>query len=197
VKLIVGLGNPGRAYQWTRHNMGFWLIDQLAQKHHIDLSRKKLQSVYGRGKIGSEEVILAQPLTFMNLSGEAVSRLLHFFKILPENLLIIHDDLDLPLGKIRIRLRGGDGGHKGVQSIIEALGSGDFIRLKIGVGRPSDENQDPADFVLEPLNEKEKEEFKEVTRQGAEAVEVLLAEGPPKAMEHFHGNQKSKGKDQK
>jgi PTH1 family peptidyl-tRNA hydrolase len=188
VKLIVGLGNPGRDYRSTRHNVGFQLIDRLAEDRGIDLAKRGLKSIYGRGKIGKEEVILAKPQTFMNLSGEAVDRLLRFFKIPPENLIVLHDDLDLPFGKIRIRLRGGHGGHKGVQSIIETLGDDGFVRFKMGIGRPLQGNQDPADYVLEPLRGKEKDDFQEMIRRNADAVEVLVQEGPQAAMDRFHKN---------
>ena len=188
MKLIVGLGNPGRAYRWTRHNMGFWLVERFAKELGVDLSRRGFLSVYGRAKMGSEEIILAKPQTFMNLSGEAVRRLLHFFKVPPGNLIILHDDLDLPFGRIRIRLRGGHGGHQGVKSIVEALGNDGFVRLKVGIGRPTDHSQDPADYVLEPLRGGEKEELKAAVERALEALEVLLREGPQTAMDKFHGN---------
>jgi len=186
VKLIVGLGNPGRNYRWTRHNVGFLLIEQLAEKHGIEIVKRGLKTIYGRGKIGNQGVLLAKPQTFMNLSGEAVLRLLQFFKIPPENLIVLHDDLDLPWGKIRIRLRGGPGGHKGIKSIIEALGIDGFVRFKVGIGRPERAGQDPADYVLEPLSGGERKEFQETVRRGAEAVEVFLLEGPQEAMNRFH-----------
>jgi len=186
VKLILGLGNPGRGYHWTRHNAGFLLLDGLAKKQGIEVSRRGMKSLYGRGRIGTEEVILAKPQTFMNLSGEAAQRLLHFFKIQPENAIVLHDDLDLPWGKVRIRIRGGDGGHKGIRSIMEALGSGGFIRFKIGIGRPERASQDPADFVLQPLTGEKREEFKEMIEGHAEALETLILEGPQKAMNRFH-----------
>jgi len=186
VKLIVGLGNPGRVYRWTRHNMGFWLVEQLAREYDIDLSRRRLLSVYGRGRIGKEDVVLAKPLTFMNLSGEAVGRLLRFFKVQPEDLILLHDDLDLSWGKIRIRLRGGHGGHQGVKSVIENLGKDCFVRVKVGIGRPAGSSRDPAEFVLQPLTGKEREEFKDEVQRGAQAVEVLLLEGPQEAMQRFH-----------
>jgi len=186
VKLVVGLGNPGRAYRWTRHNLGFLLIERIARQNRIELSRRGFQSVYGRGKIGNEEVILSKPQTYMNLSGEAVRRLLQFFRIPPENLVVLHDDLDLPLGKIRIRLRGGHGGHQGIKSIIDALGDDGFIRLKVGIGRPVERSQDPTDYVLEPLNQKAKEEFKAIADRCAQVLEVLLIGGPQEAMEQFH-----------
>jgi PTH1 family peptidyl-tRNA hydrolase len=186
VKLILGLGNPGRSYHWTRHNVGFLLLDGLAQKHGIEVSRRGMKSLYGRGRIGTEEVILAKPQTFMNLSGEAAQRLLQFFKIPPENLIVLHDDLDLPMGKPRIRVRGGHGGHKGIRSIIEALGNDGFLRFKIGIGRPGRPGQDPADFVLEPLTEGEREEFKKMIEENLEALEVLIPEGRQAAMNRFH-----------
>lgn len=185
MKLVVGLGNPGRAYRWTRHNMGFWLIEHLAKRYEIDLSRRRFQSLYGQGRVGNQEVILAKPLTYMNLSGEAVRRLLHFFQIPPEKLIILHDDLDLPWGKMRIRLRGGHGGHKGVKSIIETLGDDGFIRFKVGIGRPSGWFQDPTDYVLEPLTGEKREEFKKVIERGVQGVEILLREGPQAAMAMF------------
>jgi len=186
VKLIAGLGNPGRDYRWTRHNVGFLLVERLAEKNGIDLAKRGLKSIYGRGKIGRKDVILAKPQTFMNLSGEAVQRLLRFFKIPPEDLIVLHDDLDLPLGKIRIRLQGGAGGHKGIKSIIESLGVDVFVRFKVGIGRPGKAGQDPADFVLEPLSGGEREEFKEMVNRNAGAVEILLLEGPQEAMNRFH-----------
>ena len=186
MKLILGLGNPGRSYHWTRHNVGFLLLDGLAKKHGIDVSRRGMGSLYGRGRVGTEEVILAKPQTFMNLSGEAAQRLLQFFKIPPENLIVLHDDLDLPMGKPKIRVRGGHGGHKGIQSIIEALGNDGFLRFKMGIGRPSRPGQDPADFVLEPLTEAEREEFRKMMEENLEALEVLLLEGPQAAMNRFH-----------
>ena len=189
MKLIVGLGNPGRDYRWTRHNVGFLLVERLGERHGIDLTKRGLKSIYGRGKIGKEDVILAKPQTFMNLSGEAVLRLLHFFKIPPEDLIALHDDLDLPFGKIRIRLQGGHGGHKGIRSIIETLGFGGFVRFKLGIGRPDKTGQDPADFVLEPLSRGEREELKEMINRNTEAVEVLLLEGPQEAMNRFHKNE--------
>ncbi|NWF56448.1 MAG: aminoacyl-tRNA hydrolase [Syntrophaceae bacterium] len=186
MKLILGLGNPGRSYSWTRHNVGFLLLDCLAKRHGIEISRRGMNSLYGWGRIGPQEAILAKPQTFMNLSGEAAQRLLHFFKIEPQDAIVLHDDLDLPWGKVRIRLRGGDGGHKGIRSIMEALGTGGFVRFKIGIGRPERPSQDPADFVLEPLTGEKREEFKGMIERNAEALETLILEGPQAAMNRFH-----------
>ena len=193
MKLILGLGNPGRGYHWTRHNVGFLLLDDLAKKHGIEVTRRGMKSLYGRGRIGSEEVILAKPQTFMNLSGEAAGRLLQFFKIQPQDLIVLHDDLDLPAGKLRIRIRGSHGGHKGIQSIIEALGNDGFIRLKMGIGRPGRPGQDPADFVLEPVAGGEREEFKKMIEGHVEALEVLILEGPQEAMNRFHKDREECG----
>jgi PTH1 family peptidyl-tRNA hydrolase len=193
VKLILGLGNPGRGYHWTRHNVGFLLLDGLAKKHGIEVTRRGMKSLYGRGRIGPEEVILAKPQTFMNLSGEAARRLLQFFKVPPENLVVLHDDLDLPAGKLRVRTRGGPGGHKGIQSIIEALGNDGFVRFKMGIGRPETPGQDSADFVLEPLAGGEREEFKKRVEEHLEALEVLILEGPQKAMNRFHKDSEERG----
>jgi PTH1 family peptidyl-tRNA hydrolase len=186
VKLILGLGNPGRGYHWTRHNVGFLLLDGLANKHRIEVTRRGMKSYYGRGRIGSEEVILAKPQTFMNLSGEAARRLLQFFKIPTENLVVLHDDLDLPWGRLRIRVRGSHGGHKGIESIIETLADDGFVRFKMGIGRPGRPGQDPADFVLEPLVGGEREEFKKMVEGHVEALEILILEGPQKAMSRYH-----------
>jgi PTH1 family peptidyl-tRNA hydrolase len=191
VKLIVGLGNPGREYRWTRHNMGFLLIDELAEENQIPIIRRGLKALYGRGRVAQIDVILAKPQTFMNLSGEAVERLLHFFKILPIDLIVLQDDLDLPWGEIRVRLRGSSGGHRGIQSIQDAIGSGDFVRFKIGIGRPALPKQDPADYVLDPLNEVEKREIKTILKRGREAIEVLLSRGPQEAMNRYHREKNS------
>jgi len=186
VKLIVGLGNPGREYHWTRHNLGFLLLDELAREHRIPLDRRGLKSIYGRGRMARGEAILAKPQTYMNLSGEAVQRLLHFFKIPPSELIVLHDDLDLPWGKIRIRIGGSSGGHRGILSIQETLGNEAFIRLKIGIGRPPIPGRDPADYVLDPLPEEQKEELKAILKRGREAVETILSRGPQEAMNRFH-----------
>ena len=190
MKLIVGLGNPGREYHWTRHNLGFLLLDELSREQQIPLERRGLKSVYGRGRIARGEVILAKPQTYMNLSGEAVQRLLHFFKIPPQDLVVLHDDLDLPWGKIRIRIGGSSGGHRGIVSIQAAIGGEGFIRFKVGIGRPEAPGRDPADYVLDPLPEEKKEELKAILKRGAEAVETLLSRGPQEAMNRFHKEKK-------
>jgi PTH1 family peptidyl-tRNA hydrolase len=184
VKIIAGLGNPGVRYRWTRHNVGFQALDRLAELKRIVISTKRFKSLYGRGRIDSQEVLLVKPLTFMNLSGEAVKRVIDFFGASLGDLIVVHDDLDLPLGKLRFKQKGGDGGHQGIRSITEALGSNMFLRLKIGIGRPP-EGMDPADYVLQALDKSGREEFEHVASWAAESLLVLLLEGLPRAMSRF------------
>ena len=184
MKIIAGLGNPGVRYQWTRHNVGFQALDHLAELKRIVIATRRFKSIYGRGRIGSQEVLLVKPYTFMNLSGEAVKRVVDFFGASPEDLIVVHDDLDLPLGKLRFKQKGGDGGHQGIRSITEALGSNMFMRLKVGIGRPP-EGMDPADYVLQTLNKSERVDFDHVASWAAESLMVLLLEGLPKAMSGF------------
>ena len=136
MRLIVGLGNPGREYAWTRHNLGWQVVAYLSKYWGIPLNKKSLESVWGQGRVGEERVVLAQPTTYMNLSGQAVSLLLSYFKLTPDRLVVIHDDLDLPRWRLKIVERGGAGGHRGVLSIIERLHSEEFLRVKMGIDRP-------------------------------------------------------------
>jgi peptidyl-tRNA hydrolase, PTH1 family len=144
--LIVGLGNPGDEYRRNRHNIGFQCIDRLAQAYGVKLGKKRFHAAWGDGQIGTRRVILAKPLTFMNDSGKAVAPLSRWYKVPPERILVIHDDLDLPLGKVRVRPNGSSGGHRGINSLIAELGTREFVRLRIGIGRP--EVGDPIDYVL-------------------------------------------------
>ena len=149
--LIVGLGNPGLEYARNRHNVGFHCLDRLAQAHNLDIRRRKKRARVAKGTIAGQQVVLAMPQTFMNESGRAVGPLTQFFQVELERLLVIYDDLDLPPGTIRIRPGGGSGGHKGMRSIIQYLGSQEFARLRIGIGRPPG-RMDPADYVLQDIN---------------------------------------------
>jgi PTH1 family peptidyl-tRNA hydrolase len=184
VKVIVGLGNPGVHYEKTRHNIGFQVVDQLAKTNHILISTKRFKSLYGAGRIDSERVILFKPMTFMNQCGEALKKAIHFFQIGIENLIVIHDDLDLPFGRLRFKRRGGDGGHQGVRSIIESIGKNNFLRLKIGIGRPP-QGMDPADYVLTPFEDIQHSDLEEIVFSAAEALKVLLLEGIETAMNHY------------
>jgi PTH1 family peptidyl-tRNA hydrolase len=181
VKLVVGLGNPGPRYQATRHNVGFMAVDRFARKHHIPLSSRRFQSLCGSGEIASRETALIIPLTFMNLSGRAVNRMVSFLRVAPDEMIVVHDDLDLAFGRIRMKRLGSDGGHQGVRSIIESLGTSDFPRLKIGIGRPP-AGMDSADYVLEPFDPSEHAGLDPVLDQAVEALAVWLDGGVEGAM---------------
>jgi len=176
VKIIVGLGNPGVHYQWTRHNVGFRVVDQLSEVQRIPICFRRFKANYGIGRIHSQDVVLVKPLTFMNLSGEAVRKIANTFSVEKEDLIVVHDDLDLALGRLRVKRKGGDGGHQGVRSIIEAMGGNTFLRLKVGIGRPP-RGVDPADYVLSSFVEEDELEIRSTLSKAAETVEVILSEG--------------------
>ena len=176
MKIIVGLGNPGVHYQWTRHNVGFRVVDQLSEVQRIPICFRRFKAHYGIGRIHSQDVVLVKPLTFMNLSGEAVRKIANTFSVEKEDLIVVHDDLDLALGRLRVKRKGGDGGHQGVRSIIEAMGGNTFLRLKVGIGRPP-RGVDPADYVLSSFVEEDELEIRSTLSKAAETVEVILSEG--------------------
>lgn len=184
MKLIVGLGNPGARYEGSRHNIGFLVVDRLAAAHHILISTKRFKAILGKGWIDSQEVVLFKPMTFMNLSGEAVKKARHFFRTGPEDLIVIHDDLDLSLGRLRFKVRGGDGGHLGVRSIIESIGANNFLRLKVGIGRPP-RGVDPAEYVLNPFDIVEQSCLETALNQAEEAFRVMFMKGLQTAMNRF------------
>lgn len=182
MKIIVGLGNPGRKYERTRHNAGFNAVDELAKSLHTDTAQEKHHALIGRARIGSEEsVILAKPQTYMNDSGRAVAAILKDMYAAVADLIVLHDDLDLPLGSVRVKIGGGHGGHNGLRSIIEQLGSSEFIRVRIGVGRPP-VNLDSADYVLSPFLAEEREAAAQAIVKATEAVTEIVLEGPTRAM---------------
>jgi len=180
----VGLGNPGSQYEGSRHNIGFLVVDRLAAEHHILTSTKRFKALLGKGLIDSQEIILIKPMTFMNRSGEAVKKVLHFFHSGPEDLIVIHDDLDLSVGRLRFKVRGGDGGHLGVRSIIESIGTNNFLRLKVGIGRPP-KGMDPAKYVLGSFDLSEGVDLNKVIDQAIDALKVMLSEGVQFAMNRF------------
>ena len=193
MKLIVGLGNPGREYTHNRHNIGFMCVNHLAKVHGIQLDKKQGQARTGSGNIAGNKVVLARPQTYMNLSGESVSRLARKLKLKSEDLLVIHDDLDLPLGKIRLRRGGGSGGHKGINSIISCLGSQDFYRIRVGIGRPDtvngsaeDGETEIIDYVLSDFTIDEKKIITKVITEVTEAILCLLNEGLNAAMNKYN-----------
>ena len=185
--LVVGLGNPGAEYEWTRHNLGFMLIDKLARAANVAVGRRECSSLVGRAVIEDCEVRLIKPRTFMNLSGEAVACFLtkHKLSTPSESLLVISDDLALPFGTIRIRPRGSAGGHNGLKSIIGALGSDEFIRLRVGI-QPEHPVSDAKKFVLDPFPKSAHGKLEEVLELGAEAVRAVLKDGVLKAMSEYN-----------
>jgi peptidyl-tRNA hydrolase, PTH1 family len=188
VKLIVGLGNPGLRYARTRHNVGFDTLDEFASRHGWSYDTRRHRSQIATGMLGAEKVLLAKPQTYMNDSGVAVSELVRFYKIEPAtNLLIVCDDLDLPLGKVRLRARGAAGGQHGLESTIRQLGTTNFARLKIGIGRPSHGRDENVDFLLSPPRGDERIALDAAIDRAADAVEVWLAEGIESAMNQFNG----------
>jgi PTH1 family peptidyl-tRNA hydrolase len=185
VKLIVGLGNPGKKYQHTRHNLGFLVIDRLAQRNHIAVSKKLCDALIGELVTNGEKVILTKPQTFMNRSGTAVKAMLREYRGGSEDLLVIYDDLDLPFGRIRIRTQGSAGGHRGIASIMENLAGAPFCRIRVGVGRPPGA-MDAADYVLEAFDAGEAGALSEILDRAAAAVECLLRDGVQRAMELYN-----------
>lgn len=183
--LVAGLGNPGLQYSSSRHNVGFWAIDLIAEKKEIPLSKKSHQALWGEGRMGRVSIFLLKPQTFMNLSGLSIKSIVHSLEIDISNLIVIHDDMDLPLASVRIRRNGSSGGHRGVQSVIDHLGTDDFLRIRIGIGRP-DTEKDPTEFVLESCPTNEREKLIPVVQKTDEIVEVMIKEGPQVAMNLFN-----------
>lgn len=185
MKLIVGLGNPGPKYERTRHNVGFWVIDKLAQRNRIALGEAMGLATVGRGEGNREPFVLAKPQTFMNRSGQSVAALQQELQTGLADLLVVYDDLDLPLGRLRVRARGSAGGHRGIQSILEAVGSGEFCRVRIGIGRPP-LGVEVVSYVLEPLSEESLQSFEAIVDRAADAVDRFLAAGVERAMQDFN-----------
>ncbi|MDD4908851.1 MAG: aminoacyl-tRNA hydrolase [Candidatus Omnitrophica bacterium] len=192
MKLIVGLGNPGIFYRNSRHNAGFRVVKALADEYGINLKRNKLtHSVEGKGEVDGERCIIAQPLTFMNLSGRSVKALLKNHNTDLSELLVVCDDMDLDTGAIRLRPSGSSGGHNGLQSIIDSVAGNEFARLRIGIGRPRS-GQDPKDFVLSSFNRQERAEFTGIIEEAVQCCGVWLKEGLTRAMNRFNAKRKEK-----
>jgi PTH1 family peptidyl-tRNA hydrolase len=185
--LIVGLGNPGPEYAAHKHNVGFQVVDALARAHGLSFSRQKQDRAWvAEGRIDGRPAVLAKPRTFMNLSGRAVGRLSQRHNIPPQHILVIYDDLDLPLGRLRLRPEGGAGGHKGMRSIIDTLGTEAFPRLRVGIDHPQGQ-MDPADYVLQPFEEEQLSLLVQVVAWAVSAAESWLGEGIVAAMDRFNG----------
>lgn len=183
--VFTGLGNPGREYENTRHNIGFSVIQRLAQRWEIDVARYRFKSLTGDGIVMGKKVALVMPQTFMNRSGLAVGSFLNFYKVEQDHLLVINDDLDLPFGSIRLRKSGGSAGQKGMQSIINRLGNSEFPRLRVGIGRPPG-RMDPVDYVLKKFKPADEILLNQVLDSCADAIETYLGQGIEKAMTLFN-----------
>jgi PTH1 family peptidyl-tRNA hydrolase len=191
MKLIVGLGNPGRDYGQHRHNIGFRCVNYFARKHGLEFNKRQARSQIARGRIAGVDVMLAKPQTFMNLSGQAVALLVQQLSLPLADLIVVYDDLDLPLGKIRIREKGSAGGHRGMQSIIDSLGSQDFPRIRVGLDRPPEvrSEDEVAAYVLSEFTSEEQPVVTEAVARVSEALECILSQGIAEAMNQF--NQKA------
>ena len=183
--LIVGLGNPEEEYSGTRHNMGFDTINKISQKYNIKVVKSKFNGLYEKCKIEGEEVILLKPQTYMNLSGICIREFANFYKIPTNNILIIYDDMDIETSEIKIRKKGNSGSHNGMKSIVENLGTIEFPRIRIGIGKPK-ENEDKIKFVIGKLSNKTKEELEKGTTKAVEAVTEILKNGIDTAMNKFN-----------
>lgn len=184
--LIAGLGNPGPRYRTNRHNVGFMVIDALAEDARIPIRRVEFRALVGKGTLEGESAILAKPQTFMNDSGQAVAPLMRFYKIPEEKLIVAHDDLDLPFGTLRLRPQGGAGGQKGMGSIMARLDTQKFARLRVGIGRPPG-RMDPRDYVLHDFDPEEQEILPEVLQNAVGAIRRFIADGIEQAMNDFNG----------
>ena len=183
--IVVGLGNPGDRYRDTRHNIGFWCVDRLAGDHGIKLSRRQRRALIGEGVIEGRRIVLARPRTYVNRSGEAVAYLLTRYAVSPGQLLVVYDDMDLPLGKLRLRPSGSAGGHNGVKSIIDVVGSREFPRLRLGIGRPAD-GVHQVEHVLGTMSPDDRRGIDEAVERAADAVASVISEGITEAMNRFN-----------
>ena len=185
LRLIVGLGNPGPRYENTRHNAGFMVIDKLAEECGISVNKDKFDVQFGRGDIKDQAIMLAKPMAFMNRSGWPVQKLAAYFKIDSRDLIVIHDDIDLAFGRLKIKEKGGHGGHRGLKSIIQAIGKDAFVRVRIGVGR-SEKGSSVSDHVLEPFYDDESTLLNAILNRARDAVVTILTDGPKAGMNQFN-----------
>ena len=185
--LLVGLGNPGEQYERTRHNVGFLVADELAERHNVPIQRLKFRALTNTITVGGEKVLLMKPVTYMNLSGEAVHEAAAFYKVPPERILVISDEVALAPGKLRVRRSGSAGGHNGLKNIIAHLGSDQFPRIRLGVGSKPHPDYDMADWVLGRFQGEDKKAVEEAVKRAADAAECLIREGVDKAMNQYNG----------
>lgn len=183
--LIIGLGNPGKKYRLTKHNVGFRVVDRFAEAKGIKLKRRLGKVQVGEGRIGSERVVIAKPLTYMNRSGAVAKKLIKELGVPLDHLVVVHDDLDMASGRVKIKEKGGHGGHKGVGSIIEQVGSSDFLRIKVGIDKPQT-SEEGADYVLAPFDKEQIPLVEESIEQASEAIEAIIVSGKEKAMSMYN-----------
>jgi len=184
--VVVGLGNPGPQYAASRHNAGFWVVDELADRAAVSLGKDRHGACSTVARLAGQQVVLAEPQSYMNLSGGPVQSLLHYYRCAVERLIVIHDDMDLPLGRVRVKRGGGHGGHNGLRSIHQALATGDYLRVKVGIGRPQG-GRDTTAHVLGRISKVEGERLGEAVARAADAVEAVLTDGVETAMNRFNG----------
>lgn len=192
--VIAGLGNPGKKYENTRHNMGFITIDQLAEKHNIKTDKLKFKALVGEGRIAGQKVLLVKPQTYMNLSGESIREVMNFYKLEPENLIVIYDDIDIEAGALRIRKFGSAGTHNGMKSVVYQLQSDRFPRIRLGIG--SQKQGDLVNFVIGGFSPKEVPVLKEAVNHAVLAIECIIEDGIDKAMNQFNTKKRSKRDDE-
>ena len=185
LRLVVGLGNPGKTYSKTRHNAGFMVVDEISDAFSIAFEKQKFDTRFGIGSVNGVKIVLAKPMAYMNRSGPQVQNIAGYFRILCEDMLVVHDDIDLAFGRLKIKEKGGDGGHKGVRSIIDAFGGGDFTRLRIGVGRP-DAEKDAADYVLGKFTLEERKVLGQIITAAKDAIVTILCKGTKEGMNRFN-----------
>ena len=185
LRLVVGLGNPGESYSETRHNAGFLTVDKVSEAFSIAFAKRKFDTRFGIGSMDGIKVILAKPMAFMNRSGPQIQKIAGYFRILCEDMLVVHDDIDLAFGKIKIKEKGGDGGHRGIRSLIDAFGGDDFVRLRIGVGRP-EAGIGAADYVLGKFTLEERKNLDRIITTAKDAVVTTLCKGTKEGMNRFN-----------
>ena len=193
--IIVGLGNPGKQYENTRHNMGFLAVDLLAEKYNIDVNKIKFKALVGEGRIAGQKVLLVKPQTYMNLSGEAVRQAMDFYKIDPEELIVIYDDIDIPTGTFRIRKKGSPGTHNGMRNIFQHIQTNDFPRIRVGIGSGKKDNL--AGYVTGGISKSEQEILADVLKSSADAAACIIEKGIDKAMNEYNVRPNKKKKEKK
>jgi peptidyl-tRNA hydrolase, PTH1 family len=186
VYVVAGLGNPGPKYVDNRHNVGFMVVDRLVERCPGAAMREKFKGAFAKARVGSADAILLEPMTYMNLSGESVAPALKFFKVSLSHLVVVHDELDLPFGALKLKVGGGTAGHKGLRSIVQHGGGADFVRLRVGIGRPQGK-QSVESWVLSDFDASERAELGDLLDRAADMVEAVVAQGPRAAMNAFHG----------